>query len=614
MWHRTAAAVILLGATLTASAQVNNVYSKAIPPDKAAMERLNLKIEWSVYVPVEGRRDTLTQIQTFDDQIFVQTRTGLLIAGDALTGQLQWTVQLGNGEYANSYPVAVNSQYVFVAHVTNLHAFHRYTGAVEFVTDLESPPTTGLAADETGVYCVLGMRTGSGGAHRITVYNLPRPIAIPDAPKGRPDPNLPPKKDPKAINPVDSLMARYAPEHMYRTNLPDVIDTPTRAKEQQAPVGGMTGSRTPSLSALPRMTPPYTLTNEVYSPSLNVLPSLRQPYRMRNDFQRDIQQTPSLGTIPPSVAAALKLTDLRPKPIQPPLRWEYGMTSRIVFPAFITPTRVWAITDGKQLTALNKVDKKVEVYETIPDSIAAPPGVAGMTAYVPLSSGYLLSIDASSGTLLGGANILWRSPIGGINNRQPFVTDSFVYASGDNSGVVCVNRETGAIVWRSEDQADRLIGANHEFVYIRDRQGKFLVYDAKRPTDPARKRSAPLSGIDLSEFNVHVTNTASDRIYLAADNGLIVCLRDRSEKYTRPVRICPEPTINLVKRGDVEIPGMGEEPKKEPEVKKEPEAKKEPEVKKEPEPKKETEPKKEPKKEPDPKKEPETKKKDMPTG
>src|SRR5581483_701072 len=144
MWHRPviAAVVVLAGASL-APAQVNSVYSRAVPPDKAALERLNLKIECTAVIPVEGRRDTLTQIQTIDDQIFVQTRTGLLIAGDALTGRLQWVAQLGNGDYANTYGVAANSQYVYAAHVTTLYAFHRYTGATEFVTDLGSPPTTG---------------------------------------------------------------------------------------------------------------------------------------------------------------------------------------------------------------------------------------------------------------------------------------------------------------------------------------------------------------------------------------------------------------------------------------------------------------------------------------
>jgi outer membrane protein assembly factor BamB len=569
MWLRTAvAAVLVLAAALLAPAQVNNVYSRAIPPDKAVIERLNLKIEWTANIPVEGRRDSLTQIQVIDDQIFVQTRTGMLIVGDALTGRLQWMVQLGNGGYANTYPVATNSQYVFVAHVTKLHAFHRHTGAVEFVTDLGSPPTTGLAADETGVYCVLGMRTGNSGAHRIAVYNLPRPIAIPDAPKGPIDPNKPPVKDPKAVNPVDNLVSRYAPEHMYRTNLPDTFEGTSRNKSLQAPVGGMTGSRTPSLSALPHITPPYTLTNEIYAPSISVLPSLRQPYHLRNDFQKDIQQTPSLGTIPPSVAAALALTDLRPKTIEPPLRWEYGLTTRILFPLFLTPTRVWAATDGRMITALNKVDKKLEVLEKMADPISAYPGRAGLMAYVPLGSGYLVAVEGTTGNLTGGANVLWRTAVGGIANRTPFVTEKFVYAAGDDSGVVCVDRKSGDIVWRSDSSADRVIAANEEFIYVRDRQGKFLVYDAKRATDPAGRRSAPLAGIDLSEFNVHVVNTASDRVFLAADNGLIVCMRDMSPKYARPVRVCPEPTINLAPRETVTTPGKDGEPKKEPEPKK----------------------------------------------
>ena len=55
MWHRTAAALFLIAAAMTASAQVNSVYSRAVPPDKSAMERLNLKIEWTAYIPVEGR-------------------------------------------------------------------------------------------------------------------------------------------------------------------------------------------------------------------------------------------------------------------------------------------------------------------------------------------------------------------------------------------------------------------------------------------------------------------------------------------------------------------------------------------------------------------------------
>ena len=91
MWHRTAAAalVLVLVIALAAPAQVGNgVYSRAVPPDKAAMERLNLKIEWTADVSVDGLRDPLTQIQTLDDQPVLQTRTCVLIPGDGLNRRL----------------------------------------------------------------------------------------------------------------------------------------------------------------------------------------------------------------------------------------------------------------------------------------------------------------------------------------------------------------------------------------------------------------------------------------------------------------------------------------------------------------------------------------------
>lgn len=553
MWVRSAVTVtVVLVAALPAAAQVNNVYSRAIPPDKSALERLNLKIEWTAYIPVEGRRDTLSQVQTIDDQIFIQTRTGLFIAGDALTGRLQWVAQLGNTGYANSYPVAANSQYVFVANVTKLYSFHRYTGTTEFVTDLGSPPTTGLAADETGVYCVLGMRTGNSGAHRVAVFDLPRPIAIPEAPKGPPDPTKPPVTDPKAVNPVDNLMLRYAPEGMYRTNLPDRFERAAPLGNLEVTTGGFTGSRSPSLAVLGRLSPPYTLDTGRSSPSIGLVPSLRQPYHLRSDSGMDIQRTPSISTIPPSVAAALALSDLRPRNVEPKLRWEFGLTSRILYEPFLTPTRVWVATDNQTVIALNKMDKKIEVSQQLPDPISAYPGRAGMFAYVPLGSGYIVAVEGASGNLSGGANILWRTAVGGINNRTPFVTEKMLYAQGDNSGIVCLDRAGGELLWRTDDSADRVIAANQEFIYARDRQGRFLVFDAKRATDPARKRSAPLASMDLSEFNVNIVNTASDRIYLAADNGLIVCLRDMSAKYAKPVRVCPEPIVNPVPKPTVD--------------------------------------------------------------
>ncbi len=560
--------LILVSAAL-ASSQPLGTYSKAVPPNKAVLDRLNLRTEWTQFIPVEGSRDALTQIQTIGDQVFVQTRAGLFGAIDVRTGRIQWAVRLGNGTNANSYPCAANSKFVFVAHVTKLYAFYRYTGQVEFVTDTGTPATVGLAADETGVYCVLGMRPGSAGAHRIAVYNLPRPVVVSEPVKTGAE-SLTRAGRGAATSPVDEILKRYAAGAM-PIEAEDVSPPLYRPNILSAPIAGVTGSKTPSLGPLPSVVPPYNLDNRSPSPSLNPLPSVHRPYHLRQPSGRYIQATPSLGVIPPSLAASMMLSDLRPKGISPPLRWEYGMTARVLYPLILTPVRAWAVLEGNAVVALNKNSEAghvvSEVRDRLPSPIAAAPKGSGTNFYVPMGNGALLALDAPKSSLDGGVTVKWRADVGGINNHSPYITKKYVYASSDNGGVTCVERATGKLVWRSASSADRVIGANEEFLYVRDHRGRLLVYDAKRPSDPARRIAAPLGSVNLPEFNVNIINTANDRIYLAANNGLIVCLRDASPKYTKPVVIWPPMEVNPNKRVGVEL--QPKKDQKSPEPKKE---------------------------------------------
>lgn len=553
MWYRSAAAaVIALSAVTRVTAQPAETYSRALPPDRAVLDRLNLKTEWTLNIPVATRRDTIALVQTIDDQLFVQTRTGMLLAIDVRTGQVQWTAGLGNRTYTNIHPVAANSRFVYAVSVTMLYAFHRYTGVAEFVAELSKPTMTGFGgapaqgptADESGVYVVLGAAPGSGGVQRVAAYNLPRSIALVDpfrAAGQKPPPGATPTP-----NPVDVLNNRYPVPGGTRPNQ-DTFE-PSRGGSPGGgyPAGGMTSARSPSLAAMPRVSPPYTLQGQPTSESLQIVPSLRQPYHLRNDARQNIQPTPSIGTIPPSVASALALTDLRPRGVEPSLRWERGLNSRVQFPVLLTPLRVWAVTDTRMVMALSKVDRKPELEAAMQNTVAAPPAQAGTIGYVPLSDGNLAAVDLASGSTAGGVNVLWRANVGGLMNHTPVVTRDGVFASGDNSGVARIDRATGDVVWQTDTTADLVLAVNEEFAYVRDRQGRLLVFDARRATNPAARRTVPLSGHNFAEFNVPVVNTVSDRLFLAADNGLLVCLRDASAKYARPVRMSPEAIVNPI--------------------------------------------------------------------
>ena len=221
---------------------------------------------------MEGNRDAAHAMQTIGDQVFVQTQGGLLVALDATRASVGRPA--GPTLPQLSYPVAANAQFVFVSHVTKLYAFYRYTGVTEFVADLGTTPTTGLTCDDRAVYCVLGMRTGSAGAHRIAVYDLPRAITVNEPVKAAAD-ALGQGAKTTATSPVDDLLKRYNAGGV--TIQPDVFEPAVRPNVLEVPVGGATVPRPLGVHPAERGAALLAGQPRPRPPSLNTLPSFRQP-------------------------------------------------------------------------------------------------------------------------------------------------------------------------------------------------------------------------------------------------------------------------------------------------------------------------------------------------
>src|SRR6186997_1556579 len=116
-WIALTALLITGAVALPAFGQTSSVYTAAVPPSNSELEPLRLKTEWTTNLPIEGRSDTISHVQVVDGgQIFVQTRSGTLISIDAQTGQRQWSIRFP-GRSATSFPVTVNSRYVFIVNL-----------------------------------------------------------------------------------------------------------------------------------------------------------------------------------------------------------------------------------------------------------------------------------------------------------------------------------------------------------------------------------------------------------------------------------------------------------------------------------------------------------------
>ncbi len=223
--------------------------------------------------------------------------------------------------------------------------------------------------------------------------------------------------------------------------------------------------------------------------------------------------------------------DVGPRPMR---LWSEVTSLRLEFPLLLTPDRLLAPTSNGLVLALGKQPMANGMatlsYRFSTESpIRVPAEYLEGIAYVGGENGDLYALETSGGRLR------WRYTIGVPLSRPPAVTAEDLYIVAARQGMTRLDRATGQPLWRipvrgglteSNAAANYFLAANPKYVYALDFSGHFLVLD--------RRRGVTLSGFDSRDFVYPISNPVSDRIYLAANNGLIVCLHDR--EYAKSIR------------------------------------------------------------------------------
>jgi outer membrane protein assembly factor BamB len=140
--------------------------------------------------------------------------------------------------------------------------------------------------------------------------------------------------------------------------------------------------------------------------------------------------------------------------------------------------------------------------------------------YVPCEDYFLYALDAATGRLV------WRFAGQAPIVRKPEATDQDVFVSPGKTGLVRLHRKSGEPEWKNKD-AQRFLSTNQRFVYALDNQGKLLVLDYERGKELAR--------YDMRDWILPISNDLTDRIYLASNDGQIICLHHRD--LTKPLMV-----------------------------------------------------------------------------
>lgn len=219
---------------------------------------------------------------------------------------------------------------------------------------------------------------------------------------------------------------------------------------------------------------------------------------------------------------------------QPITAWVEHTSLRLELPMVVTNDRVMAPTSNGTVLGLGKLlppgtTTTLSYRFSTESAIRVPTNVFEGVAYIGGEDANLYALD------MGFGRLLWRSTLGVPITRRPAATEEDIYVVSARQGMMRLDRATGEPLWRiptphglveSNAAADYFLAANPKYVYALDASGRFLVLD--------RRRGLTLSIVDSRDFVFPISNDVTDRVYLAANNGLIVCLHDR--QYTRAIR------------------------------------------------------------------------------
>lgn len=415
--------VVLLGlfAPLARGQDLSRTYSQPGVPPAEALERLNLKMAWRTFLPLDGRRDRFFSITVRDTQLLIQTRSGTIVAMDTATGAVQWVTRLGQA-YAVSQPLGVNQDYVFAVNGTRLYMLERRTGRIEEEYTMPHAASAGPVADDVQVYVPAGL-------NRVSCYGI--------ATQGK------------------------------------VAEAQVKRSEKLTSIGLQ-----------------------------------RDALGLGDDYKNEMNP---FGGQPTSTRQLHHLPHL----------WDYLAPTRIEQTPVVTGEQILLAGVNGMFIGLDKFTRRRHFDFKAEAGVTAPIAQYAETAFLASRDFYLYALDLQSGKMA------WRVLTGGPIPNRPNVNDQDVYMSAEHSGLYRLDRVTGSILWQN-NLADRFVAANPKFVYALDLSNRLMVLERNRGSQLAIYEGT-------RDFVVPISNELTDRLFLASNDGLILCLHDRD--YPLPLRM-----------------------------------------------------------------------------
>jgi outer membrane protein assembly factor BamB len=203
--------------------------------------------------------------------------------------------------------------------------------------------------------------------------------------------------------------------------------------------------------------------------------------------------------------------NLLPKWSNNAIAWRYNTSKRVPSSAISIGNTVNFVSTNKSLYSVSAADRKLNFQMETDARFSAPLGQFQEFLYAATEDLKFYCVDTEKRT------IKWEFTTVALINHKPIVVGQNLYLFPNSGGVLCLHAETGSELWW-QPEGKKFLAASKTKVYIADSNSRLIAL--------SRETGEILGSAYLESYNVLYANALTDRIFLAANNGLVVSVRE----------------------------------------------------------------------------------------
>jgi outer membrane protein assembly factor BamB len=202
------------------------------------------------------------------------------------------------------------------------------------------------------------------------------------------------------------------------------------------------------------------------------------------------------------------------------LSWRHQASQEVTTPAISAEGLVSFASRGRTLYSIrysaktNRRELNFQFETNAP--VSAPLAFVNGFLYLASEDDYVYCINNQTG------QVKWRRAMALPVRKAPHIIDDQMFVTPARGGMHCWSASTGKPQWW-RGRTSEFLAATPSLIFASDDLGNLVILE--------RKTGTTLAALPWGRFSVRVANDRTDRLFMATESGLVVCIHERDREF-----------------------------------------------------------------------------------